>query len=315
MTTTLKTTKPVASRLLSSTRALAASALIVGAPLALSGCGYNEFQTLDEQVNASWSEVLSQYQRRADLIPNIVNTVKGEANFEQETLTRVVEARAKATSIQVTPELAKDPEALKRFQAAQGELSSALSRLLKADADCAERLARLEGAVIEVQLKDSPRRAYALPGGHGVSLRRHHEGDVAVRVSGRVADFIAYARASRRGDSLGAGRIEISGDLAVAQQVQALLSDLSIDWEEVLAGAIGDVPAHALGRIVRTLGAWGESTLRRFERDAADYLMHETRLVVQRREVDELGRSVFALADDAERLAVRVQRLRARRQK
>ncbi|MBB3194679.1 LemA family protein [Roseateles terrae] len=106
------------------------AALVISAPLLLSGCGYNEFQNLDEQVNASWSEVLSQYQRRSDLIPNIVNTVKGEANFEQETLTRVVEARAKATSIQVTPELAKDPEALKRFQAAQGELSSALSRLL-----------------------------------------------------------------------------------------------------------------------------------------------------------------------------------------
>ncbi len=106
------------------------AALVVTASLGLSGCGYNEFQRLDEQVNAQWSEVLSQYQRRADLIPNIVNTVKGEAGFEQETLTRVVEARAKATSIQVTPELARDPAALKQFQAAQGELSGALSRLL-----------------------------------------------------------------------------------------------------------------------------------------------------------------------------------------
>jgi len=97
---------------------------------ALTGCGYNDFQRLDEQVNASWSEVLNQYQRRADLIPNIVNTVKGEANFEQETLTRVVEARAKATSIQATPELVNNPAAFQRFQAAQGELSGALSRLL-----------------------------------------------------------------------------------------------------------------------------------------------------------------------------------------
>ena len=97
---------------------------------ALSGCGYNDFQRLDEQVNASWSEVLNQYQRRADLIPNIVATVKGEANFEQETLTRVVEARAKATSIQATPELVNNPAAFQRFQAAQGELSGALSRLL-----------------------------------------------------------------------------------------------------------------------------------------------------------------------------------------
>src|SRR5687768_15723276 len=100
------------------------------AVFSLSGCGYNDFQRLDEQVKASWSEVLNQYQRRADLIPNIVNTVKGEANFEQETLTRVVEARAKATSIQATPELINDPAAFQKFQAAQGELSGALSRLL-----------------------------------------------------------------------------------------------------------------------------------------------------------------------------------------
>ena len=102
----------------------------VAAATSLSGCGYNQFQSLDEQVNAHWSEVLSQYQRRADLIPNIVNTVKGEANFEQETLTRVIEARSRATSIQATPELVNNPEALQKFQAAQGELSGALSRLL-----------------------------------------------------------------------------------------------------------------------------------------------------------------------------------------
>lgn len=105
----------------------------LGAVLAigsLGGCGYNDFQRLDEQVKASWSEVLNQYQRRADLIPNIVNTVKGEAGFEQETLTKVVEARAKATSIQATPELINNPEAFNRFQQAQGELSGALSRLL-----------------------------------------------------------------------------------------------------------------------------------------------------------------------------------------
>jgi len=96
----------------------------------LPGCGYNEFQSLDEQVKAAWAEVLSQYQRRADLIPNIVATVKGEANFEQETLTKVIEARAKATSIQATPELINDPAAFNRFQQAQGELSSALSRLI-----------------------------------------------------------------------------------------------------------------------------------------------------------------------------------------
>lgn len=106
------------------------AALLVLASLALGGCGYNDFQRLDEQTTSAWAEVLNQYQRRADLIPNIVATVKGEANFEQETLTKVVEARAKATSIQVTPETLNNPEAFNRFQQVQGELSSALSRLI-----------------------------------------------------------------------------------------------------------------------------------------------------------------------------------------
>jgi LemA protein len=100
------------------------------APLLLVGCGYNDFQRLDEQTKSAWSEVLNQYQRRSDLVPNIVATVKGEAAFEQDTLTKVIEARAKATAIQVTPETLNNPEAFKKFQAAQGELGSALSRLM-----------------------------------------------------------------------------------------------------------------------------------------------------------------------------------------
>lgn len=111
-------------------RRILSACLALLAAVALTGCGYNDFQRLDEQTKAAWSEVLNQYQRRADLIPNIVNTVKGEANFEQETLTKVVEARAKATSIQVSPETLNNPEAFSRFQQAQGELSGALSRLM-----------------------------------------------------------------------------------------------------------------------------------------------------------------------------------------
>ncbi|MBQ0930053.1 LemA family protein [Ideonella alba] len=113
-----------------SSRRLLASATLVVATLGLGGCGYNDFQRLDEQVKADWSEVLNQYQRRADLIPNIVATVKGEASFEQDTLTKVVEARSRATSIQATPELINNPQAFQQFQAAQGQLSSALSRLM-----------------------------------------------------------------------------------------------------------------------------------------------------------------------------------------
>ena len=96
----------------------------------LSGCGYNEFQARDEAVKAAWGEVVNQYQRRADLVPNLVNTVKGYASHEKDTLEAVTRARAAATSIQVSPETLNDPQAFQRFQQAQGELSSALSRLL-----------------------------------------------------------------------------------------------------------------------------------------------------------------------------------------
>ena len=114
----------------SSLAGLAQLLVTLGLGLLLTGCGYNDFQRLDEQTKSAWSEVLNQYQRRADLVPNIVATVKGEAAFEQDTLTKVIEARAKATSIQVTPETLNDPAAFSKFQAAQGELGSALSRLM-----------------------------------------------------------------------------------------------------------------------------------------------------------------------------------------
>jgi LemA protein len=122
--------------------------------LLLSGCGYNTLQTQDEAVKAAWSEVINQYQRRADLIPNLVATVKGFAAQEQTVLLGVTEARAKVGSIQVTPELANDAEALKKFQAAQGELSQALKSLLvvtenypqlKSDQNFRDLQAQLEG--------------------------------------------------------------------------------------------------------------------------------------------------------------------------
>ena len=124
------------------------------AGLLLSGCGYNTMQTQDEQIKSAWSEVLNQYQRRADLIPNLVNTVKGYAAQESSVLLGVTQARAKVGSIQATPELVNDPAAFAKFQAAQGELSSALSRLLvvtenypqlKSDQNFRDLQAQLEG--------------------------------------------------------------------------------------------------------------------------------------------------------------------------
>jgi LemA protein len=100
--------------------------------LLLTGCGYNDFQRLDEDSKSAWSKVLNQYKRRADLIPNIISTVKGEAGFEQDTLIKLAEARAKATSMTVTPETLNNPEAFKKFQDAQSQLGGALSRLLVA---------------------------------------------------------------------------------------------------------------------------------------------------------------------------------------
>lgn len=122
--------------------------------LSLSGCGYNAFQSLDEEAKASWAEVLNQYQRRADLVPNLVETVKGYAAHEKEVLTDVANARSKVGSMQVTPELLNDPEAFAKFQAAQGQLTGALSRLmavaenypnLKADQGFRDLQAQLEG--------------------------------------------------------------------------------------------------------------------------------------------------------------------------
>ena len=122
--------------------------------LSLTGCGYNTLQTTDEQITASWSEVVNQYQRRADLVPNLVNVVKGYAAHEKDILIRVTEARAKVGQMQVTPELVNDEQAFRKFQSAQGELSGALSRLmlvaenypqLKADGSFRDLQAQIEG--------------------------------------------------------------------------------------------------------------------------------------------------------------------------
>lgn len=128
--------------------------MMVSLVLSLAGCGYNQLQSGDEQIAASWAEVINQYQRRADLVPNLVKTVQAYASHEQQVLTQVAEARARVGSLQVTPEVLNDPAAFAKFQAAQGQLSSALSRLLavsenypqlKADAGFRDLQAQLEG--------------------------------------------------------------------------------------------------------------------------------------------------------------------------
>jgi LemA protein len=145
----------------------------------LSGCGYNKFQTQDEQVAAAWSEVLNQYQRRADLIPNLVETVRGFAQQEQAVLLGVTEARSKVGAIRATPELLNDPQAFERFTAAQGQLSSALARLmvvveqypdLKSDTNFRDLQAQLEGT--ENRITVARNRYIAAVQDYNVTVRR-----------------------------------------------------------------------------------------------------------------------------------------------
>ena len=157
------------------TKSFALIALVVSL---LSGCGYNSFQTGDEAIKAAWSEVINQYQRRADLVPNLVSTVQGYASHERDVLTQVTEARAQVGSIRATPELINDPEAFARFQQAQAGLTSALSRLLvvtenypnlKADAAFRDLQAQLEGT--ENRIAVARNRYIKSVEGYNVSVR------------------------------------------------------------------------------------------------------------------------------------------------
>ena len=155
------------------------TAAILLLSLSLGGCGYNTIQTQDEAVKASWSEVVNQYQRRADLIPNLVKTVKGFAAQEERVLVGVTEARARATSIQVTPELVNDPAALQKYQAAQGELTQALKSLLmvtenypqlKSDQNFRDLQAQLEGT--ENRITVARNRYIAAVADYNITVRR-----------------------------------------------------------------------------------------------------------------------------------------------
>jgi LemA protein len=175
--------------------------------MALTGCGYNDFQRLDEEVKAGWSEVLNQYQRRADLVPNLVSTVKGEANFEQETLTKVVEARSKATAIQATPELINNPEAFKKFQAAQGELSGALSRLLVVTENYPNLKANQGFQDLRVQLEGTENR---------ITVARN-------RYIKTVQDYNVLARSFPTNLTAMVFRYEVKPSLTVANEAQISL--------------------------------------------------------------------------------------------
>lgn len=132
--------------------------LMIALTMLLTSCGYNQFQEKDEVVKAAWAEVLNQYQRRADLIPNLVNTVKGYTQHENETLTQVTQARANATSFKITNDVLNNPETLKKFQNMQGELSSALSRLMAISENYPDLKADKQFRDLQVQLEGTENR-------------------------------------------------------------------------------------------------------------------------------------------------------------
>lgn len=140
-----------------------------------SGCGYNQIQQLDEQINASWSEVLNQYQRRADLIPNLVNTVKGYASHEEKVLREVTEARAKVSQMNVGSDIVSDPQKLSQFQAAQSQMSGALSRLLVVAENYPQLKADTSFRDLQVQLEGTENRITVARGRFIESVQRYNQ--------------------------------------------------------------------------------------------------------------------------------------------
>lgn len=192
-------------------------------------------------------------------------------------------------------------------------LDSALNRLLALDSGAAVRLARLEGRTLAIELRGHGWQGHARIRHGAIEVLDATPDTVDVTVRGRPADFVALARANRRGESLGAGRVEISGDLAVAQEVQALLAALDLDFEALLARYFGDVAAHRLGNLVRGAAALAVRGTRKLEQDTADWLRYEVQGVPARDELEAFGRAVFELGDAVERAEARLARLRERR--
>lgn len=193
-------------------------------------------------------------------------------------------------------------------------LNTALNRVLALDRAAVARLARLEGRTLAINVRELEWCAHAVVREGRLLISRERDAAVDVTIRGRLTDFVALARANRRGEALGAGRVEILGDLAVAQDVQALLAELDLDWDEGLARYLGDVAAHRVTRTVRGVLGFGRRSVERIEQDAAEYLRHELMIVLVRTDLEEFGRAVFQLDDAVDRLEARLERLATRRQ-
>lgn len=185
----------------------------------------------------------------------------------------------------------------------------AIERLLEFDPDTGAALARLEGRVVAVEVKGLDRAIYVVPGAHGVSVRLEHAGDVHVRIRGSPTDFLTLGRSRLQQQPIPAGTIEIIGDLSTVQQVQSILGQLSIDWEELVSRVVGDTAARKLGNLVRDLRGWLRSTRESMEMNISEYARYETEVLPDRDQVDRFNRDIDTLRADSDRLAERVRRL------
>lgn len=171
------------------------------------------------------------------------------------------------------------------------------------------KIGELQGTTIGIYIKDSDFSTYVVPHVDGIEILPNFDGEVDVCVTGTTASFLSYVRAGRRGEAVGAGRIEISGDLSTVQSIQGILSELNFDWEEVLSDIFGDVAAHRLGRLFRAIHKKTTTFSEGFEYDLKQYLRSETHLLPIQRDKERLEKAIFTLTDDVDRLEVRVKRI------
>jgi ubiquinone biosynthesis protein UbiJ len=189
-------------------------------------------------------------------------------------------------------------------------LEGSVRRLLEFDPETRESLARMQGMVIAIDVMGVDRSLYLQPDTHGLRFVFDHDGAVQVRIRGTVMDFLGLLRSRVSKRPVAAGQIEISGDLAAAQQVQNLLGRVDIDWDEMLSRLVGDTAAHRLGRAANAGGTWLRRTVDTFRMNVSEYARHEVELVPERDQVDGFNADIDRLRDDADRLAERIRRLR-----
>lgn len=188
-------------------------------------------------------------------------------------------------------------------------LAVGLEHVLETDDRAMRELAGLAGRVIAVQLRDTNKTLYVYVTPDGLELSAHHEAEPDVIFAGGVFDFLALARTTKNGGPRGAGKVAIHGDLGTAQQVQTILANLRLDWEEFLSRYVGDVMAHQIGRTARVFTGWMSSAGSLLRQDLSEYLQHEIGLLPTRVEHDLFLDRVASLVRDIERAGMRLQRL------